>query len=117
MEFEHSLIARVRRGEINFERLVEVLSERGYITDVPAEEGIGFGRASMDQTWQEDFDALFSLLLPGIYNDIKLDCTATDKDGIPGCFTYALFNKNVIDREDMTQILMRLNRATAKEFG
>ena len=117
MEHEPSLIARVRRGEINFERLVEVLSGRGYITDDETEEGIGFRRSSMDKVRQEDFDALFNLLMPGIHNDIELDSTATDEGGLPGSFTYALFNKNVIDREGMTQILIRLNRATAREFG
>jgi hypothetical protein len=37
------LIARVCRAEVNFERLVEVLSTRGYVTDLEEEPGLQFG--------------------------------------------------------------------------
>jgi hypothetical protein len=114
---ELSLIARVRRGEIHFERLVDVLSTRGYIVDTQPEDGLGFGRVAIDQARQEDFDALFAVLMPGQTNDIQLMAIATDQGSIPGVFTNALFNRNVIDYETMKQLLVQINREEARQYG
>ncbi|BEP48558.1 hypothetical protein [Variovorax sp. V116] len=110
-----SLIGRVRRGELNFERLVEVLSERGYVTDVDHEEGLGFIRSSVNQTRREDFDALFKLLMPGRLNDIELMTTASSEGTHPGTPTYAVFNTNRISYEDMRTLLADMNRAGAQD--
>ena len=40
-----SLIDRVRRGELNFEFLVQILDETGYITEDDNHEGCSFHRA------------------------------------------------------------------------
>lgn len=109
-----TLIARVRRGELNFERFVEVLSTRGYVTEEDHEEGCSFVSSAMEAARQYDFDVLFALLLPEVLNDISLSCAATDEGGPPGAFAYALFNTNVIDREDVLGILVKENRRTAK---
>lgn len=105
-----SLIARVCCADINFERLVEVLSFPGYVTDVNPEAGIGFGRVAMDKARQDDFDALFDILMPSRRNTINLQSIATDEGGQPGAFTYALFNSKVIGYEDMKKILVEMNR-------
>ena len=110
MESDFSLIGRVRRCEVNFEELVEVLSTRGYVTDSDGPQGLGFGRVAIAQARQHDFDALFKLLMPGQLNTIQLMSYGTDKGGEPGCFTTALFNTNVIELQDMKQILMEMNR-------
>lgn len=112
---ELSLIARVRRGDLNFERLVEVLSTRGYVIDSQPEQGISFGRVAIDRARQEDFDALFKVLMPGQLNDIKLMALATDQGGVPGLFTNALFNRNLIDYETMKELLLQFNREEAKQ--
>jgi len=62
VDLDASLIGRVRRGEIHFARLVEVLSTRGYIIDTRTEQGVGIGRTAIDQTRHENFDALFNAL-------------------------------------------------------
>lgn len=110
-----TLIGRVRRGELNFERLVDVLSDRGYVTDVEHEEGLSFIRASVNQTIREDFDALFKLLMPGQFNDIKLMTTASSVGTHPGTPTYAVFNANRISYEDMMETLAEMNRAGAQD--
>lgn len=114
-----TLIARVRRGELNFERLVEILSTRGYVTEQQDEECCNFISTAMESSNQEDFDALFKLLLPGQLNDILISCAATDKGGQPGGFAYGLYNSNAIDREDMLRILISESRKTASDsrFG
>jgi hypothetical protein len=116
MELDYSLIARVRRREVNFEQLVEVLSTRGYVTDSDGSNGLGFGRAAIDQARQHDFDALFILLMPGELNTIRLMSHGTDKGGVPGSFTTALFNTNVIEYEEMNQVLIAMNRQQNEEL-
>ncbi|MDP9933644.1 hypothetical protein [Variovorax paradoxus] len=113
--FDLSLIGRVRRGELNFERLVEVLSERGHVTDVDHEEGLSFIRSSVNQTHREDFDALFKLLMPGRINDIDLRTTASSEGTHPGTPTYAVFNANVISYDAMMATLADMNRAGAQD--
>jgi hypothetical protein len=110
MELDFSLIGRVRRGQVNFERLVEVLSTRGYITDSDGSEGLGFMRSAIDQAHQHDFDALFKVLMPGKLNTIRLMTHGTDKGGVPGSFTTALFNKDVVEYEEINQVLIEMNR-------
>jgi hypothetical protein len=109
MELDFSLIGRVRRGDVNFERLVEVLSTRGYITDSDGSEGLGFMRSAIDQAHQHDFDALFKVLMPGRLNTIRLMSYGTAKGG-DGSFTTALFNKDVIEYEEIKHVLIEMNR-------
>jgi len=110
----YTLIALVRRGELNFERFVEILSTRGYITEETNEEGCGFGSSAMEAAYQEDFDALFTVLLPGALHNITLSCVATDEGGHPGAFAYALFNTDIIDNKDVLAILVEENHETNK---
>lgn len=109
MELDFSLIARVRRSEVNFEQLVEVLSTRGYVTDSDGLNGLGFTRSAIDKAHQHDFDALFKALMPGELNTIKLSTRATAKGG-DGSYTTALFNTNVIEFAAMDQVLIEMNR-------
>lgn len=106
----HTLICRTRRGELNFERLVEHLASVGFITESDRIEGCGFGSTAMESARQEDFDALFKLFFPGHSHSIELSCAATDAGGIKGCFSYALFNSNVIEHEEVKHILRKENR-------
>lgn len=108
-----SLIAHVRRGSLKFQLLVDVLSGRGYVTDTADESGLGLISATIEQAGQDDFDALFKVLMPGELNDIKIRAIATDKGGPPGSFTYALFNENVISYEDVMAVLIDINKGVA----
>ena len=112
---DQSLIARVRRAEINFELLVDVLSNPGYVTDGGTQAGLGFVRSSMGKVNQDDFDALFKVLMPGQLNDIKLRTHATDKGGVQGAFINVLFNENVISYEDMKERLVEINRKESQQ--
>lgn len=109
MELDFSLLARVRRGEINFEELVAVLSARGYVTDSDGLKGLGFGRVAIAQARQDDFDDLFKLLMPGQLNTINLMKHGTAKGGTPGSYTTALFNTDVISYEEMNEVLIAMN--------
>jgi len=115
-EQEFSLIARVRRGEINFERLVEVLSTRGYVLDTEDEVGLGFSRPHANNAKHADFEALFKVLMPGQHHDIQLSKIATDQGGTPGAFTYAIYNPNVIDYDSMLDRLEQVNQEFAKHY-
>lgn len=117
MELDFSLIGRVRRGQVNFERLVEVLSTRGYVTDSDGPEGLGFMRSAIDKSRQHDFDALFKVLMPGRLNTIRLMTHGTDKGGAPGSFTTALFNTEVIEFAAMDQVLIEMNRQEQQRFS
>jgi hypothetical protein len=116
MELDFSLIGRVRRGQVNFEQLVEVLSTRGYVTDSDGPEGLGFMRSAIDKAHQDDFDALFKVLMPGQFNTIKLMKHGTDKGGPPGCFTTAMFNTEILDLAEMNQVLIEMNRQQNEAF-
>lgn len=109
------LISRVRRAELNFEKLVEALSTRGYVTDMEHEDGLSFIRASVNQTHARDFDALFALLMPGRLNDIRLMTTASSEGTSPGTPTYAVFNTNVISYQEMRAVLAEMNRAGVQD--
>ena len=106
------LIARIRRGELNFERFVELLETRGYVTEQDCEEGCSFVSTAMEASRQEDFDTLFAALFPGRLNTVSLSCVATDEGGQRGAFAYALFNRNIIEREDIISVLTEENRET-----
>lgn len=103
-----SLVSRVRRGELNFERLVELLSTRGYVTDSEDEPGLSFNRPSMNQARSADFNALFKALMPGRINDIEIMAIGTPWDDSRGS-TYALFNINRIEYEEMMQTIKQIN--------
>jgi len=106
-----SLIDLVRRGEVSFERLVEVLSDRGYVTEHDRDQKCRLGATSIERAQQEQFDALFEFFYPGQSNNVQLSRLATDRGGqISGAFSYALFNTNVVSRERMRCILVELNK-------
>lgn len=111
------IIDRVRRGEINFERLVEILRHAGYITEENQEAGCGFGSSAMEAVHQEDFEKLFAFFFPGEHCDIAIACIATDEGGQSGAYAYALFNSNKVSRPAMQQILERQNRKNLALLG
>lgn len=106
------LISRVRRGEINFERLVEILRSRGYITEQRQEEGCGFGSSAMEAAHQDELEALFSFFFPHEVCDIEIQCAATNAGGEPGDFAYALFNSKAITRQEVLAVLQAENEKT-----
>jgi hypothetical protein len=111
---QFDLISRTRRGELNFERLAELLETRGYVTEQDCEEGCSFSSTAMEACRQDDFDSLFAVLLPNRLNTISLSCVATDDGGPRGGFSYALFNSNVIEREGILAVLIEENRETER---
>lgn len=115
--FDSSLISAVRSGELDFERLVKVLSKAGYLTDIDGNQGLGFASTRIEGARQEDFDALFQFFYPGEGHSIKLRSCATDKGFVHGgAYTYALFNENIVSREEMMTMLMRLNAQQERDF-
>jgi hypothetical protein len=116
-EREAGLIVRVRQGVLSFERLVEVLSTEGYLTDADCADGLGFSRVCIDATQQGDFDALWNFFYPGEGHDIQLNSCANDKGfAVGGGFTNALFNETLVSRDEMMQTLKRLNAKMEREF-
>jgi hypothetical protein len=114
---DSSLISAVRRGELDFERLVEVLSKAGHLTDIDGKQGLGFTRTRIEGARQEDFDALFQFFYPCESHSIKLRSCATDKGFLQrGAYTYALFNENIVSREEMMVMLVRLNAQQERDF-
>jgi hypothetical protein len=116
MNFELSLIDSVRRGELDFERLVEVLSSEGYLTDADGSEGLGFVSARIEAARQEHFDALWKFFYPGKRHDIRLRSCATNKGfTLRGDFNYALFNENQISYEDVMHALQHICERQGRE--
>jgi hypothetical protein len=117
IDFEFSLIDSVRRGELDFERLVKVLFSEGYLTDADGKEGLGFVSVRIEAARQEDFNKLWKFFYPGQGHDIQLRSCATDKGfAARGSFTYALFNEQLVSREEMMERLERLNAKMEREF-
>jgi hypothetical protein len=119
--FPHNdLISRVRCGGLNFERFVEILETRGYITEANNEEGCSPASPIMEAARQEDFDRLFVFFFPRRPNNITLACIASN-EGFeiygPGALSYALFNSEVLDESEVRRILARVNRAVAEKLG
>lgn len=104
-----NLVTRVRKGELSFERFVEIMRNRGYITEQSHEEGCSFGSSAMEAVHQEEFQVLFSFFFPGEDCDIEIKCAATDDGGTPGAFIYALYNSKAIDREVVLGVLRTEN--------
>lgn len=116
-EHESGLIARVRRGSLSFERLVETLTTEGYLTDADGLEGLGFNRVCIDATRQEDFDALWDFFYPSEGHSIILEPCASDKGfAVGGSFTNALYNETLVSRDEMMETLKRLNAKMEREF-
>jgi hypothetical protein len=114
---DSSLISAVRRGELDFERLVEVLSKAGHLTDIDGNQGLGFTRTRIEGARQEDFDALFQFFYPGEGHSIELRSCATDKGFAQrGAYTYALFNENTVSLEAIMAMLIRLNAQQERDF-
>jgi len=107
---ELTLLKRVARGNLNFERFVELLRTKGYVIDSMASEGCGFGRVAMDSVRQDDLEALFAFFFPNELLDIKLEQVATDDGGQRGAFSSALFNSNLLSREEVKGVLREHNR-------
>ena len=112
-----NLIARVRRGELDFERLVEILTTRGYITEQDIESNCSFVASAISATRQDDFNTLFAEVFPDLENTVRLSDAATDVGGPKGSYLYALFNANVIDRERVLEILISENRKINNWLG
>ena len=108
------LIARVRRGDLNFERFVELMREPGYIGEHGQENGCGFGSSAMEAAKQDDLNALFRFFYPGEACDILVQCVATDDGGKLGAFEYALINANVVTRDQMLELLRLENLKTSE---
>jgi len=53
---------------------------------------------------------LFAFFFPGRLNDIELRCAATKSGATLNAYGYALYNANVIDREEVLKILESENR-------
>lgn len=111
-----TLISHVRRGSLNFELLVAVLLDVGYVTDTGDDSGLGLISTTIESARQEDFDALFSVLMSGKSNDIAIRAAATDKGGLRGVFSYALFNENRVSREEVSTVLEQRNKAAAQDL-
>lgn len=111
------LISRVRRGEVNLDLLVETLRDRGYITEQDQVAGCGFGSSAMEAMHGDDFKALFSFFYPSEAFDIDVHCAATDKDGSPGSFSYALYNANAISRDQVLGLLRKQNKESLAWFA
>jgi hypothetical protein len=117
IQLDCSLIDSVRRRELNFERLVEVLSKEGYVTDADGNQGLGFIRTRISAARQEDFDRLWNFFYPGQGHDIQLNSCASDEGfAVSGGYTYALFNESLVSREEMMQTLKRRNAQLEREF-
>lgn len=104
-----TLIQRVLRGELNFERFVEVMRREGYLIDTETPEGCGFGRVAMDSARPEDLASLFNFFYPTEVLNIKLDVAATDAGGQRGAFSYALFNSKRVERNEVLVLLRQHN--------
>jgi hypothetical protein len=80
------------------------------LTDIDGNQGLGFTRTRIEGARQEDFDALFQFFYPGEGHSIKVRFCATDKGFVQrGAYTYALFNENIVSREEMMAMLVGLN--------
>ena len=106
---------RVASGCFNFDSFVEVMQNDGYITEIDAPYDAKIISSDMERTFtlQKEFDQLFLFFYPNILKDIKLECAATDKGceiEAGGAFSYALYNENIIKREEVIEILIRENK-------
>ena len=108
----HNLILRTRRGELNIERLVEILRTRGYITERNQEHGCGFCSSAMEAVTQDDMRVVFDFFFPREVFDLDVQCAATAAGGRPGSYAYALYNSNVISREEILELLTQENIET-----
>ena len=115
---DFSLIDSVRRGELKFERFVEVLSKDGYTTDADGNQGLGFIRTRISAARQEDFDSLWEFFYPGQGHDIRLNTCASDEGfAVSGGYTYALFNETLVSRQEMMDTLKRRNAKQERELS
>jgi hypothetical protein len=108
-----SLVAMVHGGVLNFERLVEIMETRGYITELDHEEGCGLSSSVMEAARQADFDLLFGGRFPDRNHQVRLECAAID-GGREG-FIYALFNASLMDRRTVQRILQAQVRAATRQ--
>lgn len=104
-----TLINHVRNGSLNFEELVDKLKTIGYAH----EDDLQLIRSSFNSINQEDFDKLFNFFYPNKVNSIQISSIGTDK-GMPGNFTYAIYNSNIISHEKVLKILEKTNRDLLK---
>jgi hypothetical protein len=109
MSSSNKLKDRIGRGEFNFERFVEILSSRGYITE--HEDEVSFGSSAMEYFQQEEFDTLLQFFFPNRLNNIELKCASTDRGGQKNAYSYALYNENVVSRDEVFKVLEKINRA------
>jgi hypothetical protein len=94
-----------------------VLSKTGHLTDIDGNQGLGFTSTRFEGARQEDFDALFQFFYPGEGHSIELRSCATDKGFAQrGAYTYALFNENIVSRDEMMAMLVGLNAQQERDF-
>lgn len=105
---------RVAEGSFNLNEFIEIMQGDGCITEINTPEGVGLPSPYMERTstLQEEFNELFKFFYPRQLNDIEFECVATNKGfKVPaGAYSYALFNKNVITREQVQEILIKENQ-------
>jgi hypothetical protein len=114
---DSSLTSMVRRGELNFELLAEVLFRPGYLIEASSDDGLNLGSVVIERARQEDFEALWRFFYPNEGHSITLRSCASDKGfAVRGGYTYALFNEQLVSREEMMEKLERLNAKMEQKF-
>ena len=66
----------------------------------------------MEAVRQEAFEAIFAFFYPDELCDIRVECAATSKGGEAVGYAYALFNSNVVTREEVLNTLRAENEKT-----
>lgn len=90
-KYRTHLIQRVLQGDLDFERLMEVMRTDSYLIDAVVPEVCGFGCVAIDSVDQEDDDAHFKCFYPQEGVDVEICKAVTDIGGSCGAFSYALF--------------------------
>lgn len=109
---------RIASGEFNLDLFINIMKHDGYITEIDAPEGAGMCSSDMEKTHllQEEFNFIFSFFYPNIIQDIEFGCVATSK-GFKiesGGYSYALYNRSVISREEVEKILIKENQLSGE---
>ncbi len=113
-----ALIRRLRTGNLDFERFIELLTTRGYILECDNEFGFSSNELESlgDVISSEVFPIVFKLLMPGILNDITIHCHATDEGGDRGCFAYGIYNPRIMDYKQFHAVLVMENQRIKVEY-
>lgn len=74
------------------------------------ETELNFLRPTYNDASREDFNKLFNFYYLNKFNNIELRSIGIFKGGTPGNNTYAFYNANIIELEDILEILAEFNR-------